>query len=65
MNFVAAALLLYLDEELAFWTLRSIIEDILPYGYYTDDLIGVKVIFLVLDMFYFFDTKYLPRVYCL
>jgi hypothetical protein len=43
MNFVAAALILCLEEETAFWTLRSIIEEILPNGYYSDDLLGIKI----------------------
>eukprot|EP00971_Amphidinium_carterae_P169735 3363073-Amphidinium_carterae.1 len=35
MNFVAAALLSQLPAERAFWTFCSLVEDLLPHGYYT------------------------------
>ena len=38
MNFVAGSLLLFMDEEDAFWCLACIAEDLLP-GYY--DLVMV------------------------
>jgi hypothetical protein len=34
MNFVAGCLLLFMDEEDAFWSLACIIEDLLP-GYFS------------------------------
>eukprot|EP01027_Heterolobosea_sp_BB2_P010198 GEZU01014986.1.p1 GENE.GEZU01014986.1~~GEZU01014986.1.p1 ORF type:complete len:184 (-),score=23.46 GEZU01014986.1:21-572(-) len=42
MNFIAAMLLLLLDEESAFWVLDSIVQDLLP-DYFTSDLIGAQV----------------------
>ena len=42
MNFVVALLLLFMDEEDAFWMLSVIVEVILP-GYYTADLFGAVV----------------------
>ena len=42
MNFLAACLLMYLDEEEAFWMLAVICED-LAEGYYTPGLPGLQV----------------------
>jgi hypothetical protein len=42
MNIVAAMLLLYLSEEMAFWVLTSIIEEIAP-DYYNKQLFGSQV----------------------
>lgn len=42
MNIVAAMLLLYLPEEVAFWVLTSIIEEIAP-DYYNKQLFGSQV----------------------
>lgn len=42
MNIVAAMLLLYLSEEVAFWVLTSIIEEIAP-DYYNKQLFGSQV----------------------
>jgi hypothetical protein len=38
MNFVAGCLLLFLDEEDAFWALARIIEDLLP-GYFSTAMV--------------------------
>ena len=38
-----AVLLMYLDEEQAFWCLAALIEDILPQDYYARSLIGSRV----------------------
>jgi hypothetical protein len=43
MNFIAAVLLMYLDEEQAFWVLAALVEDILPPDYYATSLIGSRV----------------------
>lgn len=43
MNFIAAVLLMYLDEEQAFWVLAALVEDILPEDYYSPSLIGSRV----------------------
>lgn len=42
MNFIAGTLLLFMDEEDAFWTLESIVNDILP-NYYDGYLGGLQV----------------------
>eukprot|EP00004_Rigifila_ramosa_P008796 TRINITY_DN2015_c1_g1_i1.p1 TRINITY_DN2015_c1_g1~~TRINITY_DN2015_c1_g1_i1.p1 ORF type:complete len:382 (-),score=58.68 TRINITY_DN2015_c1_g1_i1:27-1172(-) len=42
MNFLVALLLLFLEEEQAFWMLSVIVEDILP-GYYSKSLFGAIV----------------------
>eukprot|EP00913_Durusdinium_trenchii_P016009 g15046.t1 len=60
MNFIAAALLRYCDEESAFWILCSLIEDILPDGYYTRSMIGIRVDMLVLNSLV---MKYLPHLH--
>ena len=43
MNFVAGSLLIFMEEENAFWTFAAIIEDILPKDYYTLNLLGCRV----------------------
>lgn len=43
MNFIVALLLLYMNEEEAFWMLVTIIEDLLPKDYYTGNMLGVNV----------------------
>lgn len=43
MNFVVGILLLYMEEEDAFWSFTGIIEDILPEHYYSDKLLGCRV----------------------
>ena len=42
MNFICGLLLLFLDEEDAFWVLVHIVETLLPLNY-TSDLLGVQV----------------------
>ncbi len=42
MNFVAAFLLLFMDEESAFWLLSCIVEELVP-DYYAPVMIGAKV----------------------
>jgi hypothetical protein len=41
MNFIAGMLLLFMDEEPAFWLLTTVVEDLLP-GYYNRWLLGSK-----------------------
>jgi len=43
MNFIVGVMLLFVDEEKAFWLLCSLLEDILPPDYYTHDLSGCNV----------------------
>jgi len=40
---IAASLLLFTEEEDAFWMLCTVIEDLLPASYYSSTLIGVQV----------------------
>ena len=42
MNFVAGTMLLFMDEEDAFWALAAVVEDLLP-GYFAMDLIAPQV----------------------
>lgn len=39
---IVASLLLFLEEEDAFWLMATIVEDILPASYYSSTLIGVQ-----------------------
>ncbi|KAG7172311.1 Small G protein signaling modulator 3-like [Homarus americanus] len=39
---VAASLLLFLEEEEAFWVMCTIVEDLLPASYYSSTLLGVQ-----------------------
>ena len=43
MNFLVALLLAHFNEEQAFWAMSCLIEDILPYQYYSP---GVSCIFI-------------------
>jgi hypothetical protein len=43
MNFIAGIMLLFLDEESAFWLLCALLELILPVDYYAQDLSGCNV----------------------
>lgn len=42
MNFLAATLLMIMEEEHAFWVLAALIEDILPNNYYSATMIGCR-----------------------
>ena len=42
MNFIAGALLLFMDEEDAFWSLAIIAEDLLP-GYFSLIMVAPQV----------------------
>ena len=55
MNFIAGALLLFMDEEVVFWALATIVEDLLP-GYFAQDLVAAQVDQLVF--------KHMVRVAC-
>jgi hypothetical protein len=43
MNFIAGMLLLFMQEEAAFWMLLITVEDLLPVDYYTKSMIGTHV----------------------
>ena len=42
MNFIAGVMLLFMEEEDAFWALTAVVEDVLP-GYFALDLIMPQV----------------------
>ena len=42
LNFIAAILMLYMKEEQAFWTLTRVVRNMLPKGYYTDGMQGLR-----------------------
>uniref|UniRef100_A0A673TSL8 Small G protein signaling modulator 3 n=2 Tax=Suricata suricatta TaxID=37032 RepID=A0A673TSL8_SURSU len=56
---VAACLLLFLEEEDAFWMMCAIIEDLLPASYFSTTLLGVQTDQRVLRHFI---VQYLPRL---
>lgn len=43
MGMIAASLLLFVEEEMTFWIMVAIIEDLLPSSYFSSTLIGVQV----------------------
>jgi hypothetical protein len=49
MNFIAGAMLLFLNEESCFWLLATLLEDILPSDYYDRELFGCNVDLMVLQ----------------
>lgn len=40
MGLIAASLLLFVEEENAFWIMVAIVEDLLPASYYSSTLLG-------------------------
>eukprot|EP01133_Synstelium_polycarpum_P003621 gene3621-4149_t len=61
MNFIVGFLLMHMSEHEAYWTLVSIIEDILPTEYYTTTMIDLSV-----DVRFVFDDlllKKLPKLH--
>ncbi|KAH3744266.1 TBC1 domain family member 9 [Pelomyxa schiedti] len=51
MNFITAMFLLHMEEEDAFWLLITLIENLLPGDYFTDNLAGVMIDMVVLNQF--------------
>lgn len=60
MNFIVATFLLYCTEEESFWMLCSLIEDVLPSGYYTTDLAGLRA---DLGVFTALVQQFLPHLH--
>merc|ERR1719284_1963367 len=60
MNFIAGTLLLYNDEEAAFWVLCCLIEDVLPAEYYTARMTGLRADLGLLDSLV---ARCLPRLH--
>ena len=42
LNYIAGFLLLFYSEEQAFWMFVAIVENVLPPGYYTQNMIGIQ-----------------------
>lgn len=42
MGLISASLLLFVEEEYAFWIMVAIVEDLLPASYYSSTLLGVQ-----------------------
>ena len=59
MGTIVASLLLFLEEEDAFWLMCSIVEDILPASYYSHTLLGVQADMKVLRQLI---ATYLPEI---
>ena len=59
MGPIAATLLLFMEEEDAFWLMAAIIEDILPASYYSHNLVGVQADIKVLSQLI---NTYLPEI---
>lgn len=59
MGTVVASLLLFLEEEDAFWMMCSILEDLLPASYYSHTLLGVQADMKVLRQLI---ATYLPEI---
>jgi hypothetical protein len=60
MNFIAATLSLFLEEERSFWTLRCLIEDLLPPNYFTSGMAGLRTDLKVLSSLI---EQYLPQLH--
>ena len=59
LNYLAAILMLYMDEEGAFWALQRTIQWALPAGYYTDGMVGLRTDHKVLSELV---SRCLPRL---
>ena len=62
MNFIAGALLLFMDEEVVFWALATIVEDLLP-GYFAQDLVAAQVDQLVFKHMVRLDVRLEVRTF--
>eukprot|EP00929_Paragymnodinium_shiwhaense_P068184 TRINITY_DN34266_c0_g1_i2.p1 TRINITY_DN34266_c0_g1~~TRINITY_DN34266_c0_g1_i2.p1 ORF type:complete len:343 (+),score=74.70 TRINITY_DN34266_c0_g1_i2:418-1446(+) len=60
LNFVAATILLYCEEETAFWIFCSVIENILHSEYYTAQMAGLRADLKLLESLI---KEYLPLLY--
>lgn len=60
MNFIVATMLMYCSEEQSFWILCSLIEDLLPDGYYTESLSGLRA---DLHLFNWCVQQFLPQLH--
>jgi len=59
MNYMAAMLLIFINEEITFWMVHTVVEDLLPPNYYCNGLIGVQI---DVDVFKLILMERLPKV---
>jgi len=59
MNFIAKAMLSHNDAEHSFWILCSLLEDVLPAGYYTPSMNGLRADLRLLDSLI---ERFLPKL---
>ena len=60
LNFVAGMMLIFMNEEDAFWLLVTVVETILPDDYYTKSMVGTYVDQFVLAHII---KKFLPNIH--
>ncbi len=60
LNFLAGTMLLFMDEEDAFWLLATVVSTLLPADYYSRSMVGTHVDQYVLSMLL---KKGLPRLH--
>ena len=60
LNFLAGFLLLFFDEESAFWLMTTIVNVVLPPDYFTDSMIGLHTDLTVLNSLL---STHLPRLH--
>ena len=60
LNFLAGFLLLFFDEESAFWLMATVVNVVLPPDYFTDSMIGLHTDLTVLNSLL---STHLPRLH--
>eukprot|EP01043_Picozoa_sp_COSAG02_P029644 COSAG02_NODE_1855_length_10650_cov_4.154677_6_plen_546_part_00 len=60
MNYIGALLLLFMEEDEAFWTLTAMVEDLLPESFYADNM---SALLTELDLFDELVQAKLPRLF--
>ena len=60
MNYIGALLLLFMEEDEAFWTLTAMVEDLLPESFYADNM---SALLTELDLFDELVQSKLPRLW--
>lgn len=60
MNYIGALLLLFMEEDEAFWTLTAMVEDLLPESFYADQMSALQT---ELDLFDELVRSKMPRIW--
>jgi hypothetical protein len=60
MNYIGALLLLFMEEDEAFWTLTAMVEDLLPESFYADNM---SALLTELDLFDELVRSKMPRIW--